>query len=136
MAFSGKDIKYGDSDWAKLPEAAKNAAVVLGYTQGTWDGDGNSAIESKSWSALSAAEKEAAGTLGYDEDCWDNHYSESDWDELPATVKKAAESLGFNKKMWDGDKEPASANKDWTALTPAEMNAWMVFGYSESSWDE
>ena len=59
-------------DWADLTEEQKNAAILLGYTQALWDGNGSSPKEGTKWSDLTPEEQAAATTLGYDDDDWDD----------------------------------------------------------------
>jgi hypothetical protein len=62
--------KYYDYDWDDLPEEAKQAATVLGYTKRLWDNDEDTKISEKDWDDLNAVEKAAAQTLGYTRASW------------------------------------------------------------------
>ena len=70
------------------------AAVVLGYTQASWDNKSGKELQPSSsekyWSQLTARERAAASALGYTEWQWDNG---------------------------DEKDEPASADKYWADLT-------------------
>ena len=67
------------------------AAVVLGYTQASWDNK-------------SGKEKQPSSSKKY-------------WNELTARERAAALNLGYTQWMWDGGDVPASVNKNWAELT-------------------
>ena len=67
---------YDDDDWDELPDTAKKAAEVLGYTKEVWDTDDTvpttwHATCEKEWNELSLEEQVAATTLGYNQQIWD-----------------------------------------------------------------
>ena len=51
----------------------------------------------------------------------------------------AAGILGYTQVSWDNqsgkEKQPASADKHWAALTQHERLAAMVLGYTRATWD-
>ena len=70
------------------------AAVVLGYTQASWDNK-------------SGKEQQPSSSQKY-------------WTQLTARERAAASALGYTQWKWDegGEKhKPASANKQWAELT-------------------
>ena len=85
-----------------------NAALMLGYSQLSWD-DPWPAAADKYFADLTTAEQKAAKELGFDAKTWDN---ESGNEERPAawkTVyaklsdkeKAAAKALGYTEFTWD-----------------------------------
>ena len=73
----------------------QKAAVVLGYTEVSWDNLSGKEPQPTSfetyWAALTEQEKEAAVVLGYNSNIWDNESG--------------------------SEPQPASANKHWSKLT-------------------
>jgi hypothetical protein len=59
-------------DWNKLLPEVKDAAINFGYTEETWEGDGEIEVEDKDWDELTDSEKAAALVLGYTEDTWED----------------------------------------------------------------
>ena len=70
-------------------EAERAGAIVLGYTQVSWDDLSGETRQpwaaSKSWRAFTDNEKRAAGLLGYTETTWDN---DSGSEPQPASAYK------------------------------------------------
>lgn len=65
--------KYSDHAWDDLPEDAKKAAIVLGYTKKLWDKDRTpEPIRDCVWEDLNPEQQAAATVLGYDQRMWDN----------------------------------------------------------------
>lgn len=64
--------KYDDYDWDDLPDDAKQAAEVLGYTRRLWDDDEDTDATEKDWDDLNPVEQAAAKTLGYTERSWED----------------------------------------------------------------
>jgi len=62
-------IKIND-DWNDLPDDAKKAAELLGYTKSLWDNDKIPTTCDKDWNDLSPPQKEAATNLGYNTKSW------------------------------------------------------------------
>eukprot|EP00558_Chaetoceros_sp_UNC1202_P008999 CAMPEP_0197247036 /NCGR_PEP_ID=MMETSP1429-20130617/25993_1 /TAXON_ID=49237 /ORGANISM="Chaetoceros sp., Strain UNC1202" /LENGTH=205 /DNA_ID=CAMNT_0042707841 /DNA_START=79 /DNA_END=693 /DNA_ORIENTATION=+ len=132
--FQGKNTKYEDHTWDRLPGRVRNAAKTLGMDQATWDAQGWTVCEDKSWYDLTSDEKQAAETLGWDASAWDYRYEDKSWNELPNHAQKAAESLGFNQYMWDNDTWPAVGEKYWGEMTNDEKKALHVLGYYSYIW--
>lgn len=64
--------KYSDHDWDELPEDAKEAAIVLGYTKKLWDKNRTpEPIRDCGWEDLNPEQQAAAIVLGYDQRLWD-----------------------------------------------------------------
>lgn len=68
--------------WEDLSESQASNAVVLGYTEPTWNLPGTAAVEMLSFETISLdfVQGSALINLGYDEeryDCWINHYEGS-----------------------------------------------------------
>ena len=93
-------------------EAEQEGAIVLGYTEVSWDDLSGKTrqpwIASKSWRAFTDNEKIAAGLLGYNQTTWDNDSG--------------------------SEPQPASAYKFWADLTTCtdskDMFAHDVYLYS------
>ena len=53
--------------------------------------------------------------------------------------RAAARALGYTQVSWDNksgkEKQPASEDKSWAALTQHERAAAMVLGYTRTMWD-
>ena len=137
--------KYEDTTWLGLTEEARQAAIVLGYTQRSWMSSDSNPIERKRWEELTNEEQAAANILGYDADIWAqlttlwaedgsdgdssddeddtsrSSFSSMNWNELPGDARRAAETLGFN---------PA-----WEELTLEQQRGAIVIGCDEESWD-
>ena len=64
--------KYDDEDWADLPEDAKEAAKVLGYTKRMWNEDDEPECCDEDWEDLTKEQQDAAKVLGYDQASWDS----------------------------------------------------------------
>jgi hypothetical protein len=113
---------YDSRYWRELPETAKKAAKVLGYTEELWNQDKDPRRCRRSWGKLSSEEQAAARALGYDPENWDNDedcgkglppssYDDMDWDALPEDAQAAFNifgytettwNVGYNEKEWDG----------------------------------
>jgi len=59
-----------NDDWNDLPDDAKKAAELLGYTKSLWDNDKIPTTCDKDWNDLSPPQKEAATNLGYNTKSW------------------------------------------------------------------
>jgi nicotinate-nucleotide pyrophosphorylase (carboxylating) len=57
--------------WRGLPDGAKAAATVLGYTEDAWDNDDSVSCEDLSWDELDEEKQQAAEVLGYNQENWD-----------------------------------------------------------------
>lgn len=66
-------------DWKQLPTNVKDAAKLLGYTQGLWDNDVDPSSCDRWWKELSPEEMDAAKLIGYTEESW-NSDSDDDSD--------------------------------------------------------
>ena len=77
-------------------DSEQAGAVVLGYTQVSWDNESGNEPQplssNKAWAGLTNNEKTAAGLLGYTETTWDN--------------------------VSGNEPQPASTDKSWVELTP------------------
>jgi hypothetical protein len=63
---------YDNFYWRSLPEHAKQAAEVLGYTKALWDKDMETDITNNNdWDDLTDVQKEAAEILGWTQLKWD-----------------------------------------------------------------
>lgn len=133
--LQGKNTKFLDYSWNRLPARCKNAAKTLGHDQSTWDFDGWSHSEEKWWEDLTSSEREAALTLGWDESAWDSNYDDKNWNQLPGQVQKAAGRIGYTQEMWDWDEEPYVFEKSWNEMTSDEQKAMHVLGYYEYCWE-
>lgn len=129
----GKNTKFLDYEWNRLPGNARNAATTLGYDESTWAKKWARA-EEKWWEDLNSTEREAALTLGWDESAWDNKYEEKYFEELPSHVKDAAQKLGFTPQMWNNDEWPSSTDKWWNDLSDDHKKALNTLGYSQYDW--
>ena len=111
--------------WTDLTGIEKTAAVVLGYSQLSWD-DPWPAAYNKNFAELTAAEQTAAGELGFDAKVWDNESGDerppASWSksfsELTDKEKAAARVLGYFEFTWDNDSpgEPDSVFKSFNKL--------------------
>lgn len=135
-SFSGKDTKYLDYTWEKLPKDAREAATSLGYDKDSWDPPGWPESQDKWFEELTEEERKAAITLGWDITSWDNKYEELNWADIPDQVKHAAEILGFDQHMWDHDHWPEFEHKSYDELTKEEKRCVNVLGYNKHDWDE
>ena len=86
----------------------KKAAVVLGYSQLSWDYPWPAAAD-KHFAELSVIEQAAAVQLGYDATSWDNESG--------------------------NEPQPAAGNKGWSEFSNKERAAATVLGYTEFTWD-
>jgi hypothetical protein len=69
--------KYEYFSWDELPNEAREAAEVLGYTQHIWDKNRTpEIIKGLEWDQLSEEQKQAASVLGYDQALWDDDEEE------------------------------------------------------------
>jgi hypothetical protein len=66
-----------DGFWKDLPQRAREAAEVLGYTEELWNKDGEPPSNDKYWDELSPKEQRAATVLGYSKDKWNDGSSSS-----------------------------------------------------------
>ena len=64
--------KFEEYDWDELPEEAKSAALLLGYTKEIWDADEEPDECDVFWKELSSEQQSAATFLGYDQQSWDS----------------------------------------------------------------
>ena len=63
---------YDDLDWEELPDNAKEAATLLGYTPDMWDDDDEPDVCDEYWKDLTPEQQAAAAVLGYDEESWND----------------------------------------------------------------
>ena len=65
--------KYSEFEWDELPDEAREAASVLGYTKKLWDKKRTpELIQDCDWKDLTPQHQAAATVLGYDQAMWDN----------------------------------------------------------------
>jgi hypothetical protein len=63
---------WDEVEWAEMTRAEREFWSVLGWSQSSWDEEGQApASESKDWDQLSKEEQETARKLGYEEATWD-----------------------------------------------------------------
>ncbi|KAL7562238.1 hypothetical protein ACA910_004045 [Epithemia clementina (nom. ined.)] len=61
---------YEEHKWKELPQEAKEAAMVLGFSQQMWDRNEEPHTSNKDWRRLTSEEKSAAAVLGYNKERW------------------------------------------------------------------
>ncbi|KAL7536791.1 hypothetical protein ACHAXR_011395 [Thalassiosira sp. AJA248-18] len=133
--------KYEDSTWLDITEEAREAAIVLGYTQQSWMSSSSSnPIESKMWGQLTNDEQAAAHTLGFNSDIWaqfttlwkDKGDSDDDTDE--------AESSDGSVEDDDDSSDDASHSPfmslNWNDLPGDARLAAETLGYTQPTWDD
>lgn len=134
LGGKGKNTKFMDYPWNKLPVNARKAATTLGYDESTWAKDWAPA-EDKWWEDLNTSEREAALKLGWDQSAWDGKYNDKDFEELPSHVQKAVQSLGFTSQSWNNDEWPSSLDKWWNQFNNEQKKALNTIGYNEYDWE-
>ena len=134
FGFTGKQAKYEDVPWSKLPMDARKAAGVIGFDQKSWDDKEWLEIDDKHWHDMTTEETKACETLGWDKESWEHKYEHSSWSDLPKHVQQAAEKLGWNKEKWDDDWDVPAWEKEWTDFTPEEQRCLHVLGYYVHTW--
>jgi hypothetical protein len=105
----------------QLPETAKKAAKVLGYTEELKNQD----KDPKNWDN--------------DEDCGKrvspSSYDDMDWDELPERCQAAFRILGYTETTWNAVKDPEPCDTNWDDLSSKEQEAALDVGYNAREWD-
>lgn len=134
LGGNGKNTKFLDYHWNKLPAKARNAATTLGYNESNWAIKWAPA-EDKWWEDLNTSEREAAITLGWDQSAWDEKYDDLDFEQLPAHVQKAAQTLGFTARAWNNDEWPSDTDKWWNQFSDQQKKALNTIGYSQYDWE-
>ncbi|KAL7517314.1 hypothetical protein ACHAWX_002245 [Stephanocyclus meneghinianus] len=151
--------KYQDFSWITIPEEARAAAMVMGYTSNSWAWSGNP-IDHKRWDEMSHEEQAAGNVLGYNEEIWsqltslwkqdaqENPDSDSDdnmsfscfsvmfWNDLPEDARQAAQTLGYSKTAWDEDSRIPLRVKLFAQLTQEQRRAAIILGYDSQTWNE
>jgi len=146
----GEWAKYEDYDWVGLPEAARSAAMVLGYTQQTWLDDGKNPIEEKKWSDLSPEEQAACRILGYNEQIWTqltSIWSEAEEDDCNSDGDgEDDDDKSDDSESMDSDDDDTSTSDDsssdfgfmgtyWNMLPSDARQAAITLGYTQEIWD-
>jgi len=127
---------YCDWWWEDLPESARKAATVLGYSQETWDADEDVPYDHQSFAECTRNEKAAALFLGMPPledklDVW--------WSEVDPETQKHAEALTYTQQFWDEDYYLEDLPCDawyWKDMNEEQKAAARHFGYTPSTWDE
>jgi hypothetical protein len=57
------------------------------------------------------------------------------WDDMSGTEQALWTALGWQANRWDNNDAPASADKEWSELTPTEQNAANGLGFTEQLWN-
>jgi hypothetical protein len=130
----GKNTKFLDYSWNKLPGKSRKAAETLGYNESTW-GKGWANCKDKWWEDLTTTEREAALTLGWDQSAWDSFYEDKNWEDLPKHVQEAAKKFGYTAQMWNDDEWPSSTDKWWNQFSDEHKKALNTLGYTEYDWE-
>eukprot|EP00563_Minutocellus_polymorphus_P021152 CAMPEP_0197722526 /NCGR_PEP_ID=MMETSP1434-20131217/5189_1 /TAXON_ID=265543 /ORGANISM="Minutocellus polymorphus, Strain CCMP3303" /LENGTH=222 /DNA_ID=CAMNT_0043307693 /DNA_START=41 /DNA_END=709 /DNA_ORIENTATION=- len=99
------DAPSGETE---LTTTERTAAMLLGYTEGSWEDF-------------------------YSDYDWIELPKERSSDD--ENVKAAAKHLGFNKTTWDTNATVPTDYLDWVNLTTTEQEAAVVLGYDECVWD-
>lgn len=147
----GKWAKYEDYDWVGLTEAARSAAMALGYTQQTWLDDGKNPVEEKKWDNLSPEEQAACRILGYNEQIWTqltSIWSEADEDDInkDSDSEDDDDDKSEDSVSIDGDDADTSTSDDsschfgfmgiyWNMLPSDARQAAITLGYTQEIWD-
>jgi len=126
---------YSDYWWEDLPEKARRAAIVLGYSKETWDDDATIPYDSKTFAECSYSEKNAAMYLHMSPiekklDIW--------WDDADDETKRLAQVLGWDKHKWDDDwaiEQLPCEHWWWRDMTEEQQKAARHFGYGRGTWD-
>ncbi len=140
--------------WTSLTSNQRDAAVILGFSEKSWDCFVNH-YESYSWDELATAGVQAHYRgLGWTEEHWTQETSESPytesrwWDMLTDTEKLAANGICYFEDNWDRiDMNPNPSffphpvpefrYKPWSEMgTTTQYIAAGMMNYTEESWDQ
>ena len=135
------DFRY--VEYSALDQTTEDAAMALGYSEGTWNTPGTQDVEELSFStivAADAADEALLTIIGFTEvqyDCYVNHYEDYSWAELATEgVQEFFVALGWTEDfLGNGTGPPASEDKGWSELTAAEQTAAGEICYFEELWD-
>jgi hypothetical protein len=142
------------SRWTSLTSNQRDAAVILGFGEKSWDCFINH-YESYSWEELDAAGAQAHYRgLGWTEEHWTQETGESPstesrwWDMLTDTEKASANGICYFEDNWDRiDMNPNPSYfphpfpefryKPWSEMgTTTQYIAAGMMNYTEESWDQ
>jgi hypothetical protein len=128
--------EYCDYWWEDLPESARKAAELLGYTEETWDEDEHVPYDAASFLETTPNQRAAALFLGMPVI---NSKLDVDWNELDETTQKHATTLTWTQELWDDDydiEDLECNNWYWKDMTEEQKEAARYFGYTRITWDE
>ena len=128
---------YCDWWYDDLPDSARKAAAVLGWTKETWDHDEEVPYQHQSWKECTANEKVAAQFLGLAplESSMMNVW----WEDLDEETQKQAAILTYTQELWDDDYDLEDLPCDswyWKDMTEEQRKAANFFGYTRVTWDQ
>ena len=124
----------------------QKAAIVLGFTEVTWDNWSGSEPQPATldipWENLTDDEKAAATYLGFGQRSWDTREPRAAklaWANLKIMQQLAAKKLGYTETSWDnvsGDEvQPDMAKMTWVELNDQQRGALIALGYRQINWD-
>ena len=129
--------------WSKLDDDTRILAILLGYTQISWDFLGSAAIEHMSFDMIVASNMsrriayiEALGFSKPSWDCYITHYRPLSWEQLSEhDVQQYYETLGWTKQLWNSSESPRSDLLTWNDLNIEERVAAESLCYFEPIWN-
>ena len=125
-----------EREFLQLSIAEQQAARALGYTPKRWDEETNDPFGTLKTGMMD----ESALTADQPERPWNDDgpavSTRKQWAAMTAEQQSHWKSLGWTPLSWHGfSPAPASAAKDFKALSLGEMHAAIALGYSEASWN-
>jgi hypothetical protein len=129
--------------WSKLSDDTRVLAILLGYTQQSWDLPGLATIEHMSFDMikLSKDSKQIVyiQALGFGKPSWDcymTHYKTYDWAKLSEYgVQQYYEILGWTEQLWNNSDASHPKVVPWKDLNIAERIAAESLCYLEPIWN-
>mmetsp|Transcript_20940 Transcript_20940/g.45665 ORF Transcript_20940/g.45665 Transcript_20940/m.45665 type:complete len:230 (-) Transcript_20940:179-868(-) len=150
--------------WTDLTTKQRCAAIRVGYTEDTWNNDGDpnknlcsstcspspatsniDAYEMEGWDDLTAVSgcgnlQEQFKVLGYTEGSWEDFYYCYSWGDLvQAGMKESAQALGYSRNIWNNCLEDVCIegveDQDWADLATGVQTAAGAFGFECFTWD-
>lgn len=129
--------------WSKLNDDTRILAVLLGYSQQSWDLPGSASIEHMSFDMikLSNDSKQIVyiQALGFGKPSWDcymTHYKTNDWEKLGEYgVQQYYEILGWTEQLWNNSDASHPKVLPWKDLNITERIAAESLCYLEPIWN-
>jgi hypothetical protein len=119
--------------WSELAPEQMKAAAVLGWAKDTWERNIPPSSSSRYWNQLTQEEQYAAAQLGYSAKMWDKDDDQAPIQNqyFPSAPSKMAQIAGKTASP----SPTRRGNRSWDSLSPDEVQAAFVLGWSKETWD-